>query len=337
MDADLSNRIGDADERFVPGMADGGLIEAEHMARYLWASELASGRAVLDAGCGVGYGTALLAGAGATEAVGIDVSSESVEAGRAGAPDNASFVVGDIHALPFEDGRFGLVVCFEVIEHVEEQDAVLAELARVLASDGVLALSSPHRSVYPEGNPHHLHEYVPDELRAALAAHFPHVELRRQHPWVTSAVLDDEQVADSSLRARYDVLVSRSAPVAPGSEPYTVALASRQPLPSPPGRVVLAGAADLSLKSDLERASAVTAALTQDRDTARTDLAALQSVEGILRADNATLLAALDEARAAIETRDAELETRRAEMHNIYTSVSWRATKPLRAIQRWRR
>ena len=337
MDADLSNRIGDADERFVPGMADGELIEAEHMARYLWASELAPGRAVLDAGCGVGYGTALLAAAGAAEAVGIDVSRESVEAARTGAPDNASFVVGDVHALPFDEGRFGLVVCFEVIEHVEDRDAVLGELARVLAPDGVLALSSPHRGVYPAGNPHHRHEYEPEELRAALEKRLPHVELRRQHPWVASAVLDDEQVADGSLRARDDVLVSRSAPVAPGSEPYTIALASRQPLPSPLGRVVLAGAADLSLRSELERASAINAALTQERDSARADLASLQGVERDLRADNETLLAWLDDARAVLETRDVELDARRAEMHRIYTSASWRATKPLRAIQRWRR
>jgi SAM-dependent methyltransferase len=337
VDADLSNSIGAAHERFVPGTADGELIEADHMARYLWATQLAAGCAVLDAGCGVGYGTALLARAGATDAVGIDVSRDSVEAARTGAPDNASFVVGDVHELPFEDGRFGLVVCFEVIEHVEEQDTVLAELARVLAPDGVLALSSPHRGVYPEGNPHHLHEYVPEELRAALGALFPHVELRRQHPWVASAVLDDEQVADGSLRARDDVVVSRSAPVAPGTEPYTVALASRQPLPSPPGRVVLAGAVDLSLKSKLAHAAAVNAALTLERDTLRNDLAALAAIEDRLRANNATLLASLDEARVVLETRDAELEARRAEMHNIYTSASWRATKPLRAIQRWRR
>jgi hypothetical protein len=106
-----------------------------------------------------------------------------------------------------------------------------------------------------------------------------------------------------------------------------VALASRQPLPSPPGRVVLAGAADLSLRSELERASAVNAALTQERDSARADLASLQGVERDLRADNETLLVALDEARA-------ELEARRAQMHEIYSSRSWRVTRPLRAVQR---
>jgi O-antigen biosynthesis protein len=322
VDADLSDRIDQADERFVPGTADGQLVEVEHLARYWWAAQAAEGRAVLDAGCGVGYGSAMLARAGATEVVGVDLSDKAVEA-AAGAAPNATFLTGDVHALPFEDDRFDLVVCFEVIEHVAAQDAVLGELARVLSPDGILVVSSPHRGVYQDGNPHHVHEYVPDELRAALAVHFDHVALRRQHPWVASAVLDDEQVADGSLRPRDDVLVSRSTPVAPGSEPFTVALASRRPLPAPPGRVVLAGAADLSLKSELAYAEAVNASLTKERDRARTDVATLEGVEATLRSDNAALLA--------------QLEAVRSELHNVYASLSWRATRPLRARRRLRR
>ena len=48
MDADLSDRIGLADERFVPGTADGELIEVEHLVRYRWAGQLVAGRRVLD-------------------------------------------------------------------------------------------------------------------------------------------------------------------------------------------------------------------------------------------------------------------------------------------------
>ena len=136
-------------------------------------------------------------------------------------------------------------------------------------------------------------------------------------------MLDNEQVADGSLRARDDVLVSRSAPVTPGSEPYTVALASRQSLPSPPGRVVIAGAADLSLKSQLAYAEAVNASLTKERDRARTDVATLESVEATLRSDNGTLMA--------------ELEALRNELRNVYGSLSWRMTRPLRGRRRLRR
>lgn len=309
MDADLSGRIGQAVERFVPGTADGELIEVEHLARYRWAGQLVAGRTVLDAGCGVGYGTAMLAGAGAREVVGLDLSADAVEAARRTAPANASFHVGDVHALPFDDGRFELVVCFEVIEHVESQDEVIGELARVLAPGGVLAISSPNRDVYPAGNPHHLHEYVPEELRSAVAAHFEHVQLRRQHAWLASAVLDDEQAADASLQPRDDVRVAKTLGRDAGSEPFTIALASREPLPATTGGVVLSALADTALGAELERA--------------RSDIAALRLVEAGLRDDAATLLG--------------ELDDKRAELRSVYASVSWRLTEPLRRAKRLRR
>jgi SAM-dependent methyltransferase len=304
VDAELSNRIGEADERFVPGTADGSLMEAEHLVRYWWATGLAEGRRVLDAGCGVGYGSAMLAGAGAAEVVGIDVAAGAVEAASAAAPANATFAVADVHALPFEDARFDLVVCFEVIEHVERQDEVIAELARVLAPGGVLAVSSPNRDVYPSGNPHHVHEYVPEELRAALAERFPHVELRRQHDWVASAVLDDEQAADAALASRPELALAKVFSAAPGSETYTIALAGREPLPRLPGRVLMGG---------LLRFQPLVQALERD-------VAALQDIEARLRADNATLLGAIEE----------ELAARR----RLEASVSWRITRPLRALRR---
>jgi SAM-dependent methyltransferase len=309
VDADLSGRIGQAVERFVPGTADGELIEVEHLARYRWAGQLVAGRTVLDAGCGVGYGTAMLARAGAGEIVGLDLSANAIEAAGNATPANASFVVGDLHALPFPAGRFELVVCFEVIEHVEFQDDVIAELARVLAPDGVLAISSPNRDVYPAGNPHHLHEYVPEELRSALAARFEHVQLRRQHAWLASAVLDDEQAADASLEPRDDVRVAKALGCKPGSEPFTIALASHEPLPATTGGVLLSALADTVLGAELERA--------------RSDVAALRLVEAGLRNDAATLLG--------------ELDDKRAELRSVYGSVSWRLTEPLRRAKRLRR
>jgi SAM-dependent methyltransferase len=316
VDADLSNRVGEAYERFVPGAGQGQLIELEHLVRYQWASGLAYGRRVLDAGCGVGYGTAMLARAGAAEVVGIDVSAQVVEAAQQGAPDNATFLTDTVHALRFDDGAFDLVVCFEVIEHVERQDEVIAELARVLAHGGVLAISSPNRGVYPEGNPHHLHEYTPAELRNALGVHFPHVELRRQHDWVASAVLDDEQAADASLHERSEIALAKAHGVPPGAEPYTLALASRLPVPPAPGRVVLGGVEEIRAWLRLQQ-------LDRELVQARADVAALQGVEEQLRSDNAVLLD--------------QLEQLRTTLRGVHGSLSWRATRPLRALRRLRR
>jgi SAM-dependent methyltransferase len=308
VEADLSNRVGDAAERFVPGRRRGELIEAEHLARYWWASGLAGGRRVLDAGCGVGYGTALLAQAGAADAVGIDVSAQTVEAAAAEHPE-VQFAAADVHELPFEDGRFDLVVCFEVIEHVERQDEAIAELARVLAPQGVLAISSPNRGVYPPGNPHHVHEYVPAELRVALARHFAHVELRRQHDWVASAVLEDRAVGDAGLAA-LEVEVGKVVALGPDSESYTIALAGRGPLPETPGRIVL-GSIDEVRDGLLQGLRA---------KTALDDVAHLQRVEAQLRDENRILLGELEQVRASLRA--------------IHGSRLWRWTRPLRGLGR---
>ena len=65
-------------ERLVPDLQRGELIYAEHLARYFLASQLAAGRRVLDAGCGEGYGTAILAAAGAASVVGVDVDEPTL-------------------------------------------------------------------------------------------------------------------------------------------------------------------------------------------------------------------------------------------------------------------
>jgi SAM-dependent methyltransferase len=220
-----------------------------------------------------------------------------------------------VHALPFDDGAFDLVVCFEVIEHLERQDEAIAELARVLAHGGVLAISSPNRGVYPAGNPHHLHEYTPEELSDALGKHFPHVELWRQHDWVASAVLDEEQAADASLRERPEVAVGKAHGVAPGTEHYTVALASSEPLPAVPGRVVLGGVEEFRAWVRLHQ-------LDRELAQAKADVATLEGVEARLRSDNAVLLDQLDQVRTTL--------------HRTQASLSWRVTRPLRALRRRR-
>jgi 2-polyprenyl-3-methyl-5-hydroxy-6-metoxy-1,4-benzoquinol methylase len=311
VELDLSNRVGDAAERFVPGERRGELIEAEHLARYWWASGLVGGRRVLDAGCGVGYGTAMLAGAGAAEAIGIDVSADSVATAAAAHPD-VRFVAADLHELPFEDDRFDFISCFEVIEHVDRQEAAITELSRVLAPDGILAISSPNRGVYPPGNPHHVHEYVPEELRDSLAAHFAHVELLRQHDWVASAVLGDREVADATL-ASLGVEAGKVVALEPGSETYTIALASQAPLPASPGRIVL-GSIDEVRDGLLQGVRA---------KTALADVAHLQQVEAQLRDEKRVLLAELEQVRATLRA--------------IHSSLLWRLTRPLRGLGRLRR
>ncbi|HEY4426829.1 MAG TPA: class I SAM-dependent methyltransferase [Solirubrobacteraceae bacterium] len=223
-------------ERFDPATMQGELLEAEHLARYRWAAGLAPGRRVLDAGCGTAYGSAMLADAGALEVTGIDLDLDVLDSVRPAMPSGVTLEQGDLTALQYPDDRFDLVVCFEVIEHVEDPAAALDELCRVLSPDGVLALSSPNRDVYPPGNPHHVHEYTPSELAHELASRFAFTRLERQHTWITSGVLDDDRfaVADGEELGP-EIRVLKLAANEPGTELYTVALAGQQELPGSDG------------------------------------------------------------------------------------------------------
>jgi SAM-dependent methyltransferase/uncharacterized small protein (DUF1192 family) len=231
VESDLASIRDGISERFVPEQDQGRLIEAEHLARYRWAARAASGRLVLDAGCGTGYGCRLLAAAGAREVVGVDIAGAVLEAVGPEMPESVQLRVGDLRQLDLDDDSFELVVCFEVIEHVEDPGSVLDELVRVLAPGGLLLVSSPNRGVYPPGNPHHLHEFAPGELEAELTARLPNVHLLRQRDYLVSAIVSDATGAQGDGAAIDAVTLHKLVADAAGDEVYTIAVASDVELP----------------------------------------------------------------------------------------------------------
>ena len=169
-------------ERVIPGQVDVDLLN-EHIARYSFAARLARGKRVLDAGCGAGYGSAELAQA-ADRVVGIDCAAEAVEFARANYRlPNLQFEQASCTGLPHPDGSFDLVVAFEVIEHLENWRAFLAEARRVLAASGQFIVSTPNKLYYTESrghegaNPFHVHEFDFTEFRGELRSVFPYVSM----------------------------------------------------------------------------------------------------------------------------------------------------------------
>ncbi len=62
-------------------------------------------------------------------------------------PERKPDVVGDIHALPFKDGEFEIVLCLDVLEHVRDPRKAVSELMRVVAPGGKLLFAT--RFVFP--------------------------------------------------------------------------------------------------------------------------------------------------------------------------------------------
>lgn len=100
---------------------------------------------LLDVGCGGGLVAEALADLGC-RVVGVDPSRSSIETARRHTWDGIRYAVGRGEELPFASGRFDAVVCSEVLEHVEDPDAVIAESTRVLRPGGVFVYSGPNRT-----------------------------------------------------------------------------------------------------------------------------------------------------------------------------------------------
>lgn len=164
-------------ERFMPGM--GGVIELEHIHRYRLASMLADGRDVLDIASGEGYGSFMIAEM-AKSVIGVDKAHNAITHSQATyRRDNLSFRQGWATAIPLPDASIDLAVSFETIEHLSDQDAMLAELRRVLRPGGLLLISSPNKAVYSDltdyENPFHERELYSHEFRSLVGAYFSNV------------------------------------------------------------------------------------------------------------------------------------------------------------------
>jgi len=145
---------------------------ARHHAAYGFArSRIGSGR-VLDLGCGTGYGTAALTGAGAS-VLGIDrIAPDAVNLSG-----GALFARADLRGIPLAAGSFDLVTSFQVIEHLEDPTPYLETIARLLRPEGLAIVSTPNILLSDGVNPYHVHEYRAEELSGCLTAHFAEVEM----------------------------------------------------------------------------------------------------------------------------------------------------------------
>jgi 2-polyprenyl-3-methyl-5-hydroxy-6-metoxy-1,4-benzoquinol methylase len=326
----------------LPEQQWGELVHAEHLARYRLAARLAEGKRVLDAGCGEGYGTALLSAAGAKSVVGVDVDSETLEGARE--RYGLDFQVADVRDLPFPDGSFDLVVCFETIEHVEEPERALAHLRRVLAPDGILVISTPNANEYLQENEFHVREFTPDEFAALLNPQFPERAWLYQQNWLVSAILDADDLRERSAERPLDIELVKTAGTEPGRELYSIVLCG--PIESLPTGVAVASeineahrlAVELNDARRENRAWQERAAIAEREIEPWRERATIAERQIEPWRERATIAEreiepwrerAAEAERQVAETREQLAEARRT-LEGLASSLSWRLTAPLR-------
>ncbi len=210
-------------ERFLPWMADP-VVNYEHLHRYRAVADLVAGRRVVDLASGEGYGSALLSERAAS-VVGVELDHAAAShAARTYRAPQLRFVEGSVAQVPLRGQRFDVVVCFEALEHVQEQDELCAEAARLLVPGGLFVVSTPNREVYTEAtgfqNPFHVKELDRSEFATLLRRHFAHVRLLGQRVYPVSAIFP----LDEPVSGAREYVIARE----PGAAAFRNADASRK-------------------------------------------------------------------------------------------------------------
>jgi GT2 family glycosyltransferase/SAM-dependent methyltransferase len=258
-----------------------GQVEMEHLHRYFFARAFARGKDVLDIASGEGYGSAYLAKV-ARSVVGVEINPESVaHASENYSSSSLRFILGDARTIPLLDESVDLVVSFETLEHLYEQEDFLSEVKRVLRPNGVLILSTPDRDIYSPivapVNKYHVKELDRNEFTSMIANYFPYTIEYIQRPMLGSAML----LADQSKAAGAPLVFERrgeghfEANAGLPRPLYRIAYCSNNPIKLPSSSLYIeTSLVDLSdhllreARAELSLVSAKLAGIEKERDEA---------------------------------------------------------------------
>jgi SAM-dependent methyltransferase len=173
MDRIVYDRMAELDERHWWYRARRDIL-ADLIARKI---RLADGARILEVGCGTGHNLEMLQRFGRADGIEIDPAAREMAEQRLGRPIGTA-------PLPeltgVEDGAYDLVALLDVLEHVEEDQAALASIARKLKAGGRILITVPAHpwmwSAHDEVN-HHKRRYTRKTLRGAIEAAGLRVEM----------------------------------------------------------------------------------------------------------------------------------------------------------------
>lgn len=179
---------------------------ARHLVAYRFAQERVGGKCVLDAGCGDGYGTNLLAQTAAL-AIGADRAADTIEvARRRYERANLRYEVCELGGLQGLGQSFDAVCNFQVLEHLADPMPFLQQVRAVLRPGGELILTTPNRAMTVIEIPYHVHEYEAEELRRLLGGVFARVEVRGITPDERAMAYERTRIANAQRILRLDPL-----------------------------------------------------------------------------------------------------------------------------------
>src|SRR5262245_56295993 len=210
-----------------------------HLSIYAFAVPFAQGAAVLDAGCGTGYGSHYLAERGAKSVTAVDASAKAIDfCRRTFVRDNLDFRVMDLEKLDGLPARhYDLIFSSNVLEHLDDAPAFFRAAGRLLKPDGVLIAAVPpiineHLRNDNLSNLYHLNIWSPRQWHHVLAMYFGDIQYYGHLPR-PGLTVDFSAAQERSAVTEADFVF---APVPLGqmgtAETLTSVFVARRPLPA---------------------------------------------------------------------------------------------------------
>ncbi len=154
-----------------------------HLSIYWFALRFCTGKTVLDAGSGTGYGSAYLADNGAREVHGIDISEKAIDYSKVTFRlPNLSYQTMDLEQISgFPNHHFDVIFSSNVFEHIPDISLLMRRAWELLKSDGVMIVAVPpitNRASRQDNvtNPYHLNIWSPRQWFSVLGSYFGSVE-----------------------------------------------------------------------------------------------------------------------------------------------------------------
>ena len=156
--------------------------------RYINVLEFVRDKRVLDCASGVGWGSYIMAKAGAKEVVGVDLSNEAITTAKKYYNlETISYFEENIYNLK-DNKKFDVITSFETLEHVEDPLKFLNTLSDLSHNDTIFFLSTPNGYSFKSfdelpHNPYHKTEFTKEDLYKLLeTSNWTIEEYLGQHP-----------------------------------------------------------------------------------------------------------------------------------------------------------
>lgn len=209
-------------ERTVPGIAEENYWFRRHEAAYVWILDrFGAGfdeSVLVDAGCGEGYGAALMASR-AGLVVGLELDPAAVAHVGSVYRDPVRAVRSNLDALPMAPDSADYLISMQVVEHLWDLPRFLAESRRVVKPGGTAVFATPNRLTFSPGlgrgekptNPFHVEEFDAEQMvELCKAAGFGEVVVYGLHHDAQLAAW--EKANGSIVAAQIDAVMSEQWP-----------------------------------------------------------------------------------------------------------------------------